>query len=183
MSDEIIVTPICGIARFPHIYKPDTEGKYADNKYKLSVMFPKDGPGVVEFVEKMTTLTADSDFDIVKDGDEVYKKKLKKDPEKAKKLEGLQGHFIITAKTKHQPELKGQDGKALNGVERIEPGDLVQMGVKLGKQFEVAGKEGYPVYLQVVRLVKKRNGADGSRYDDVFDAIEDEPTAVNDGDF
>lgn len=48
-----ITTPI-GIARFPHITKPDTEGKYADNKYKVNLVLTKNE--IAEFKKKLSSL-------------------------------------------------------------------------------------------------------------------------------
>lgn len=48
-----ITTPI-GIARFPHITKPDTDGKYADNKYKVNLVLTKDE--IAEFKKKIVEM-------------------------------------------------------------------------------------------------------------------------------
>jgi len=53
---------IAGYAR--NLYTPDTDGKYADGKYKLQVRFPKGSDEVEEFVAALMKRHDDMGFGV-----------------------------------------------------------------------------------------------------------------------
>ena len=42
-----------GVARYPHLSKPDTVGKFADNKYKTKLVLRADAPEAVAFMAEI----------------------------------------------------------------------------------------------------------------------------------
>lgn len=53
MSNKIKFTSPFGAARYPHISKPDTVGKYADNKFKTKLVCAGGDPAALAFVQKL----------------------------------------------------------------------------------------------------------------------------------
>lgn len=51
MAAKVKFTSPFGVARYPHITKPDTEGQYADNKYKTKLVLPIDSPEAKAFIK------------------------------------------------------------------------------------------------------------------------------------
>jgi hypothetical protein len=50
-NKKIKFTSPFGAAKYPHISKPDTVGKYADNKYKTKIVFQLGDAGVSDFIK------------------------------------------------------------------------------------------------------------------------------------
>lgn len=118
-----VITPI-GRISFPKLAAPDTKpmaGKPADNKYKCTLMIPKDDADFEAFKNQITTLAKQVFPNVTKknygnpitDGDVKAVSILAQHPgdEKAKqKAETYKGHWIITAKSKNKPYTVGVDG-------------------------------------------------------------------------
>jgi hypothetical protein len=87
-----IITPI-GRASYPKLVAPDTKGEKPDNKFKVTLLIPKDSKDFEAFKAKITAfakevfpnVTKKNYGNPIKDGD---------------KKEGYEGHWYLTAKTK-----------------------------------------------------------------------------------
>lgn len=51
MAAKVKFTSPFGVARYPHITKPDSTGQYADNKYKTKLVLPIDDPNAKAFMK------------------------------------------------------------------------------------------------------------------------------------
>ncbi|API58497.1 hypothetical protein BSL82_03575 [Tardibacter chloracetimidivorans] len=90
MKKTKLATPF-GSARYPHISKPDSTGKYADNKYKTKLVFKIDDEDVNAMVKKIDAFA-----------EEVHGKQW------AKKhvpyvIDEDAGEIVLTAKTQYEP--------------------------------------------------------------------------------
>lgn len=118
-----IVTPI-GRISFPKLAAPDTapmQGKPADNKYKCSLMIPKDAPGFEAFKNQITAfakqvfpqVTKKNYGNPITDGDVKAAAMLAQhpgDPKAEAKAATYRGHWIISAKSKNKPICVGVGG-------------------------------------------------------------------------
>ena len=80
-----------GTARYPHISKPDTTGKYADNKYKTRLVYKIDDKAVLAAIKQIDAFA-----------EEVHGKQW------AKKhvpyvIDEDAGEIVLTAKTQYEP--------------------------------------------------------------------------------
>lgn len=145
-----------GSAAFVHLAEPDTEGEYADNKYKITLLIDKDSPEAERF-EKLCKKAGADEFPKAKsvklplrDGDE-------------KEQEHFHGKYMLTAKTKKQPTTV--DGKKQKvPADLIKPGDIVKVSVTLNP-CKVSGKPTVALWLNGVQLIEKVNNG--------FDAADD----------
>lgn len=108
-----IKTPI-GTLCYPSLAKADTEGKYAGNKFKATLIFPKDADR--KLLVAACKAAAGESFPGVeyrdllrpfRDGDE----KFQEDPEKFKHYKGC---WYITPKSKNRPTCLDKEGNALD---------------------------------------------------------------------
>lgn len=184
-----LVTPKA-VAAYAHIAKPDTEGQYADNKYKVTLKLKKGDKEVEAFVKSLNDFAAAATdkqkaawnkkkleaFDVVKDGDD------KDDAEE----KGWAGYWLITAKTKKAPLVV--DAKKNKTSVPVFSGDVIRAKIAVCP-FEkpVQGKAGLSVYLNAVQIIEKNSGgpagtADGFEEEDGFEGGDDDiPTDAADG--
>lgn len=92
-------------AQFLHIDKPDTEGQFADGKYKVTANAPKTD-GWSEFAEVVAACSqavyGRDDITPLRDGDQTTR------------IENA-GTWVLTAKTQFQPPLYDADGNEWEG--------------------------------------------------------------------
>lgn len=187
-----------GVGAYTYFHKPDTEGKYADNQYKVTLVL--DGDFDTSKIEAKAREVAKAEFGDVdltflhlpfKSGD-------------GHKNEEFHGKIIFKASSKYQPELLDTKRKKLPKSIQVKAGDVVRLVVDLQpwtKTEEVTVKEngkvtkvketlyGVTAYLNVVQLVEKRNGGGGGGahlLDDIdgFDASEvEDDDSVDDAPF
>ena len=178
------VTPLA-VASYPHLTKPDTEGKFADNKFKVTLLFDKtdDMSGLEKLVKDAATLKwgeVPADLKMPwRDGDTV------------KKADGTlreewAGKFVLGTKSKFQPTLIGADRKALPDDVWPSGGDLIKVKVETypyekKETVHVKDADGnmteeemvihaVSLQLQTVQLLEKRAmGSGGSGGVDGFD--------------
>src|SRR5690348_511137 len=86
------VTPF-GVASYPHLNKPDTKGKYADNKYKTKLVLPGDDPDTQAFVKK------------IEEALQELKGSKKASLHRPYQVDEDTGEVIFTAKTKYAPAI------------------------------------------------------------------------------
>ena len=162
----LVRTPRATLA-FAHIMKPDTEGKYADGKFKGTFIFDLDAD--LSKVEDAARRQAAIDYPKMKpekvniligDGDD----KVDKDGEIR---DGFAGKKIITAKTKFAPQVVGPDRQPLAAGVEVRSGDVV-IAVLAPVKSDVPVKGSMAFRLQAVQLVEKRAGG-GHDYSDLFD--------------
>lgn len=172
-----ITTQKC-IAAFAYVNEPDTEGKFADGKFKITMKWEKD-QDISALETAINEVAAESFPDIdpsdiklpLKDGDESEK-------------DDYQGFITATAKTKDRPKLIDAKRNPLPAKVKIFSGDVVKVAVTVagyestekvvekvnGKRVEKTEKVyGVTLYLDAVQLIEKNNGTGGnaaSRFDD-----------------
>jgi hypothetical protein len=168
-----VVSPLA-IAAFAHVRKPDTEGQYADNKYKITLKLKKGDPAVEKFVKDLRSWAEEARkkqmeawgkkkleaFDPVKDGDE------KDDAEE----KGWAGFWLVTAKSKNKPNVRDAKKNIVPDSIKVFSGDGVKVAIGTAP-FEkpVQNKGGISIYMNGVQLLAKNS----SGYNDA-DAFEEE---------
>lgn len=58
MATKVKFVSPFGSARYPHLSKPDTVGKYADDKYKTKIALPASSPEAIAFMKKLDEIFA-----------------------------------------------------------------------------------------------------------------------------
>jgi DNA-directed RNA polymerase len=179
------------IAAYAHLDQPDTKGKFADGKYKVTLKLKKGDADAEAFRAKVQG-------EIKKLADEQRKewKKSKlgtsnpfkdgdtKDDDEGSK--GTKGYWLFTAKTKTAPQLVDSKRAPLPKSVKIFGGDEIVAIVALGP-YKDPYKEcaGATIYLNGVQLIRKNNsGRDVSgMFDEVEDGFDaaDAPAATEEG--
>lgn len=197
-ASEKIITPI-GIVSFPHIYEPDSDGDYSDNKYKVTFLVPKNKEEDIKKL-KMTALKVareewgekvkfnELEFPLY-DGDDkatTADEKAKKEGN-AKKVgnwDAYKDHLYFTAKSYRQPGIVGPDSKPLPSGEDIKGGDFCRISISLvayerpivnvvdGKK-KHTDQKGVTFRLENIQKVKTGKRFDGSSApEDDFDPVD-----------
>jgi hypothetical protein len=156
------VSPV-GKAAFTHLAKPDTEGKYADNKYKLTLVLDKDDDAVDAFVAKIKTehkaAGGKADSFPVKDGDKQNKDRAEEGKEVR---DEFAGKLLVTFKSKFPIQMIDREKNELEDV--VKTGDTVK--VAFAAIPYVSGKnKGVTLQLRAVQQIEARPKAD---YSDAF---------------
>lgn len=171
------------IAAFSHVTAPDTKGRYADGRYKITLKLRKgvgpDDAFVALVRNRVRAIAAQQNVlwgtalemhDPIKDGDAR--------PAAAEK--GWAGYWLLTAKSNSAPKLRDTRNVPLDPKVRVFGGDEIIAAIALGPYKEaVQGKAGAGVYLNAVMLVKKNAPGD---VEAMFDEEEIEGGFVNETD-
>lgn len=192
------VSPL-GIAAFAHVRQPDTDGQYADNKYKITLKLTKGDAAAEKFVKDLRAWAEEARkkqmeawgkkkleaFDPVKDGDE------KDDAEE----KGWAGFWLVTAKSKNKPNVYDSKKKVIPDSVKVFSGDGVKVFIGTAP-FEqpVQQKGGISIYLNGVQLLAKNstgfNAADAFEEEDGYETDatgdtegEDSAPQNDDGDY
>lgn len=177
-----IMTTAKGIASFSHLAKPDTEGKYADDKYKTTVLLSKAGSEqqaeIDAFIAEINKLHAKhkgkkKTESPIKDGDDKEKD--------GKPDERYAGKWYFTAKSKFQPQLLNARGKELDSKIEIRGGDIIRVAVA-PVPYDEGKNAGISLQLRAVKLIEKRAGADYSGAFGDDDSGEDDTPQDSGGD-
>lgn len=173
------VTPPSVLA-YGYIHKADTDGKYADNKFKGTFVFEPDDPAVAT-MKAQAKKAAAQEF-----GASTYKateiqwpfkdgNKTKLDKETKKPREEFANKMLLTAKTKDQPGTVDAKRQPLPAGVEVRSGDLVKASITFGAG-EVSGTPTVYCFLNNVQLLEKRSG-NHSPADDFEDEDYDAPAA------
>lgn len=140
-KNDLIMTSF-GTAMYPHISKPDTDGKYADNKYKTKlVLSDADYKRFIDDLKKVVGTIPKG-----------YKVPYKEDDD---------GKKIITAKSNYAPAVFDMRNNKLSEDEFVGGGSVIRIAVE-----PYDYEKGISLRLKQVQ-VKERQGGGGSS---VFDA-------------
>lgn len=189
-----VVTPT-GVAAYAYHHRPDTKGKFADNKYKGQLVV--DGNTDLSALEKTLRDFAAEVFP----GKNLADLQLPWKDGKADKEE-FAGKIIIKASTKHKPTVVDTKRKPLKKGVEARSGDVVRYVCTLyayeqvekvregGKLVEIT-IYGVSLQLSAVQLVEKRSGGganlgalddiDGFDMDDVDDDEAGDDAGDNEG--
>lgn len=163
-----ITSPV-GVARFAHLAKPDSEGKYADGKYKVTLVLDKADPANVAFATKINAMHdevgGDESKAPVKDGSALNAKRVKRKKEAKPEDEGK---LIVTMKSQFPPQLLGAGNVVLDVAPRS--GDKIKLAFA-AVPYESGDGSGVSMQLRAVKLIERRAGPD---YSDAFADDEDE---------
>lgn len=164
---KITVRTLVGVARFPHVHKPDSDGKYADDKFKATIVF--NGDDDLSDLEAAALAQAAVDYPNVKP-DKVNV--LIHEGDNATKADGtpiaeLAGKRFVTAKSKFKPQVVGPDRMELTEGVEVRGGDMVRLLLEPVESPKPV-KNSISWRLLAVQLVKKREGG-GHDYSDMFD--------------
>lgn len=182
-----ITTARC-IAAYAYVNEPDTEGKFADGKFKITMKFEKD-----QDISALETAIDEVAIETFPEIDPSDIKKPLKDGDESEK-DDYHGFITVTAKTKDRPKLIDAKRNPLPSKIKIFSGDVVKVAVTVmgyestekvvekvnGKRVEKTEKVyGVTLYLDAVQLLEKNNGTGGnaaSRFadEDGFDGSEHE---------
>lgn len=159
-----------GVAAFAWIAKPDSGKKYSDDKHKVTLVLPKgdtESPwrdaegnnrkGVEEFVKYIDEMHTDArgkkkTESPVKDGD-------------GKDKEEFKGKWLLTFKSKYQPQCVDSKKTELTGEALPKSGDVIKVGFAT-MPYEEGKNAGISLQLRAVQLIEKRARAN---YGDAFD--------------
>jgi len=143
-----VVTPV-GVFSFPHLGKPDTEGQYADDKYKATLLIDKSENidvlknAVKECIAKAFPTKNYSFKDLahppIRDGD-------------TKTLDGYEGCYFLCAKTKKHVRCVGPAREDISA-EEVYAGAKGRLVLTVGS-YEQAGKPGVTFYLELVQKLE-----------------------------
>lgn len=177
------VTPRAVVA-FGYLHKPDTEGKFADGKYKCTLVIDADDPGLKALKEEAVKAAkaewpkrALSQIKFPFNKGEEHKL----DPETGEPREEFRGKILINVSSKHKPGFVDAKRQPLPESVEVRSGDVVKASVAFNTGL-VSGKPTVGVWLNNIQLLEKRSGGGGSAADDFED--EDGYTSdTSDGDF
>lgn len=183
----IVVSP-AGTAGFSYLDRPDSEGKYADDKYKTQIRY--DDPNVdLSRVEKACRAAAKLEWGKVPED-----LKMPFGPSTRDEDEGI---IILKASSKFAPTVIDAKRNPLPEGVKVFGGDLIKLSAQTypyektdqvievvnGKKKRVTVKTyGVSLQLRGVQLLEKRGGAGGSdatndfEDEDEYEAIEDTST-------
>lgn len=175
-----LVTPK-GVASFSYCQKPDTEGQYADNKYKITIGLDKGDPVVEALVKKLEAQHIEArgkkkTESPVKDGDEVYADI--EDEDKKERQAWKQGKYILTFKSQFAPQVLNRAGEELEEGIVIMGGDIIKVAFA-ARPYEAGKNAGISLSLRAVKLIQKRAGG-GADYSDAFGDDDDDSDMAED---
>lgn len=153
-KNTILITPT-GVANYPYITKPDTDGKFADGKFKTKLNLTK---------EALAKFQAE------------FEKAVGKTPKGYKVPWGEKdGQPFIIAKSKYQPKIEFANGDGL------EEGQYISGGSKLKLAVEVYDYDkGYSLRLKGVKVMELVTGGGSSFFGgDEEDDSEDEKSSLD----
>jgi hypothetical protein len=165
-----------GLAHFAYIDKPDTEGQYADGKYKITLSFPEGhefldtlSAKVAELVQQQWGANPPANMhNPIKIGSETT-------------MDSMAGRVFIRAKSNKAPVVVDSQKQALTNGVTVFGGDTVKVALTLAV-YDGAQK-GVTAYLDAVQLIEKRSagtqGADMFGLEDGFVAEAGESNPVD----
>lgn len=104
MATKVKFTSPFGSARYPHLSKPDTVGKYADNKFKTKLALKADAPEAMAFMK-----TLDDIFDA------AHPKPNKTCVHRGYSVDEDTNEVIFSFKTTYAPALFDAKKQSMNG--------------------------------------------------------------------
>lgn len=148
MAKNPIITTPYGIANYPHISRPDTEGKFADGKYKTKLNLTK---------EAMAKFKAD------------FTKAVGSIPKGYKVPWGEKdGQEYVIAKSQYQPKIELVDGARMEEDQYVGGGSTIKLAVEIYDY-----DKGYSLRLKGVKVKELVSGG-GSFFKDDEDEEEGE---------
>jgi ssDNA-binding protein len=164
-----VVTPV-GVAAYSYLDKPDTEGKFADGKFKTTLVL--DGDADLAAIDAKALAAAQAEW-----GPKVKVTAFKPpyiqiDEDAEDKPENQRGKFIIRAKSKFQPALKDSAKNDLPDGVKIYSGDRIRAIIEMIPNTAGGSKQVSPRLL-AVQLIEKRAQQGGGNWGDEFDEVED----------
>ena len=179
-KNKIKLTLKPGIAAFSYLDKPDSGGKYSDDKFKTTMVY--DDEALIEHIEKATIELAEQEWGDSVDIDEV-KRPFRMPDEQTR--DDFEGKITLVTKTKYKPMLFDAKRKKLKPNVKIFSGDEIAAIVELipyestekvreGKKTVTVTIYGVSAQLKAVQLIRKNSGggvdaSDFGEYDDGFD--------------
>ncbi len=182
-----IVTPK-GRFAFPHLAKPDTEGQYADDKYKVTILIPKTEDirplqkAIMDCARQAWPKKRLKPKDLahipLRDGDEKVREAVENDKSP---LEGYEGAWFITAKSKKRRRTVDAGRNDIDPEECY--GGAYGRLVLTAMSYEQAGKPGVTFLLDVVQKIADGEafGGGGGNTDVLDDGLYDEQSAKKKG--
>lgn len=146
MSKILFLTPV-GTAKWPHLVKADTTGKYADGKWKTGlIMTPEEAKPLVALIDKLASTHKHKSPQL------PYKKEVTKEGKET-------GNIQFTLKSKFAPaifDVKNHkvDVKRLDGDFSIGAGSRLKIA---GEVFEY--EKGLSLQMQQVQVIELQSGS------------------------
>jgi hypothetical protein len=157
-------TPALKIA-YCHINEPDTGGTYSDDKFKATVMIPKEHPWIEkEFrpaIAKVMALNGikkmpDGYHIPITDGDTKVRTETN-DEGVETQVKPFEGYYLLPFKSDFKPTVVDSRGNELPEDVKIFSGDTIRVGANMAHYTMNSG--GITMYLNAVRLIEKNNTA------------------------
>lgn len=178
-----------GTARFAKLDKPDTEGKYADGKYKVDIIFDRDDPFVKQLEEAINNVAMAKWGKVPKNlqsGDEVsgllFPENMKTNDKNKKYVDEMieKGQVVLRAKSKFQPAFYDSKRNPLPKGTYPKGGDTIKM---FGTVFATeAGKNTFVSFqLEAVQVLERRapNRLEADEMFDEEEGYEADPSDVS----
>jgi hypothetical protein len=153
------VTPF-GVAQYPHLNKPDTKGRYADNKYKTKLVLRGDDPDTQAFVKKIDAAVKELHGS---DKASIYR---------PYEVDDESGDVIFISKSKYAPAIFDAKNRSARKAKIGRGSTLRLMGEFIG--YGEGKKAGVSAQLHQVQI-KELNGWGSSGFDEVEDGYEYDP--------
>jgi hypothetical protein len=165
MAKVNLKTPI-GVARYPKITSPDTTGDYADNKYKVDVVFTD---ADLKEIKKTIVEFAKKEMPDVKNPHLPIREHTDKETGEVVefvRFKSARKPIIIDAKRNKLPE-----GVEVGGGSRIRVGGTLNAYTK-------GGNKGVNIYLNAVQVVELQQGFNVNDFEEVEDGYVVESDSV-----
>jgi hypothetical protein len=152
------VTPRAHAGYSKNLYELDTEGKFASNKFKFEVRFPKGDEEVETYVKSILKLhksAGNNQYPPIRDGDDVAKK-----TDNEKRASFAKGHWLQSFKSDYEPALVDTKKTTLPKNVVIMGGDEVKVSFN-PRAYDMLGG-GVSNQLNAVMLIAKVVGGRGA---------------------
>lgn len=147
MAKNPIITTPYGIANYPHLNRPDTEGKFASGKYSTKLNLTK---------EAMAKFQAE------------FEKAVGKIPKGYKVPWGEKdGQLFLNAKSAYQPKIEMVDGSSLDGEQYVGGGSTIKLACEIYDY-----DKGYSLRLKAVKVKELVSGGGNFFKDEDEDEVE-----------
>ena len=179
--------PFWGVARFPKLNKPDTEGEYADGKFKTDIVYEDEGE-LESIRDEMKAAWKKLLPDMPYDEDRTPFKNFTRKKKDGDKVEIIDDGYGIRAKSKNRPTVLDAKLQPVPASKIIGGGSVIRISGALAayastekvkengktKSVEVQGLTLYLNGLQVKKLVSGRDVSEDFEEEEGFEYEADE---------
>lgn len=162
-------TPV-GRVSYPNVHEADNNSEFADGKYKITLLIPKETD--IKIIKQACHEAATTRWPGVKEGQ--YNVFFQDGDNLAKPKTEAKGCWVVKFKSKNAPRIVGPDVKPLEAGEMIYGGCWARVSFRAGAYDSPQSpiKKSVTLYLQNVQKIKDDAPFGGSSPEDDFDVEE-----------